>query len=191
MTKAATAVEPAASGMSLMGLSMGSTPAAPQAAVGRTVTFDTPSGRPEERQTKDTAFAGHGAGKGNVTSLPRPFKPADIGLIRSLHNTMPAAQLLRVLNNRLMADIGADAPLYTMKMLTDQIGELIGSHEVIGVSGWADIRKLIAQAAKDGTLARCTEQTIHDFAVVFQLNEKQFIHLKEVLLSATEEDDEE
>ena len=43
--------------------------------------------------------------------------------------------------------------------------------------------RLLAQARQSGVLQGINEQVIDDFAVVFQLNPKQVVQLKEILLS--------
>jgi hypothetical protein len=50
------------------------------------------------------------------------------------------------------------------------------------------MRKLINQARRDGVLGQVNEQVINDFAVVFSLNTRQVLALKDVLLDQGEED---
>ncbi len=55
-------------------------------------------------------------------------------------------------------------------------------------SGWAALRKLLAQARAAGTLDLITEQMIGDFAVVFLAAPNQVIRLKDVLLNREEDE---
>ena len=49
------------------------------------------------------------------------------------------------------------------------------------------VRKLLAQARRAGVLDQINEQVINDFAVVFQLNAKQVVELKDIVLGAKED----
>ena len=119
---------------------------------------------------------------GNRFSSAREFTVAEKALIRKMHGYVPAPQLLALLNERLVCDLGEDAMPYTMEQLHDQIGE--GTEAPAGTNDWANLRKLLAKASRSGVLASITEQTINDFAVVFSLNARQVLHLKDVVLSA-------
>ncbi|WP_143516244.1 hypothetical protein [Pusillimonas sp. T2] len=115
----------------------------------------------------------------------RGFTPAEKALIRKVHGYMPTAQLLSILNERLICDLGPDAGLYTLDQLTAEIGDLTpvtpaGGHD------WGSLRKLLAKARRDGLLELISEQTINDFAVVFSLNAKQVLNLKDIVLPAKE-----
>ncbi len=115
---------------------------------------------------------------------PRPardFTEAERALIRKVHGFMPAQQLLALLNERLACDLGPDATPYSMDQLHGQIGSFAAPVPV-GGHGWAAQRKLIAQARKAGVLDTVTEQVIDDFAVVFSLNPKQVLYLRDTLL---------
>lgn len=116
------------------------------------------------------------------------FTPAEKGLIRKVHGYMPAVDLLRTLNERLVSHLGPDATLYTMEQLYAEIGDAAG---VVPAGGhdWASLRKLLAKAKRDGVLGSITERVIHDFAVVYSLNMKQFLSLKEIVLKAKEEEE--
>lgn len=120
-----------------------------------------------------------------VATTARPFTAADNGLIKKMHGFMPAQQLLDILNERLVCDLGPDATLYTM----DQLYAEIGDHVAVPVGGhdWPSLRKLLAKAERDGVLGLIDEQTINDFAVVFSLNSKQVMVLKDIILQAKEE----
>lgn len=112
---------------------------------------------------------------------PRAFTAAEKSLIARVHGYMPAPQLLKVLNDRMCADLGADAPLYTAQQLHAEIQALKPSDSP--VSGWANVRRRLAEARRDGVLQQVTEQTIDDFAVVFSLTAKQVLYLKDIFLS--------
>jgi hypothetical protein len=110
----------------------------------------------------------------------RGFTEADRSLIRKIHGYMPRMQLLSILNDRLRADIGSDAPPYTIEQLHAEIAALPGAKPG-GDHGWAGLRKLLAQARRAGTLDRINEQVINDFAVVFSLSPKHLMRLKDIL----------
>jgi hypothetical protein len=121
-------------------------------------------------------------------SIPpaRDFTPAEKALIKRVHGFMSANQLLEILNERLVCDLGPDAGRYTMDQLYAEIGEAPpatpdGGHD------WASLRKLLAKARREGLLDIITEQTIQDFGVVFSLNQKQLMTLKDTLLSQEED----
>ena len=116
----------------------------------------------------------------------RDFTPADKGLIAKLSGFMPTEQLLTVLNERLLADLGPDASPYTMQQIFEEI-EKVGTPTPKDGHDWASLRKLLATARRNGVLDRIDEQRIDDFAVVFSLTPAQVLRLKDVLLS-TEDD---
>lgn len=116
----------------------------------------------------------------------REFTAAEKSLIRKVHGYMPAQQLLGILNERLACDLGPDAKPYTMEQLYAEIGDASGGAPV-GGHDWPSLRKLIAKAHRTGTLNAVTEQVIIDFAVVFSLNQKQVLVLKDIILQAKEE----
>ncbi|PND30182.1 hypothetical protein C1I89_29890 [Achromobacter pulmonis] len=116
----------------------------------------------------------------------RDFTEAERALIRKIHGFMPAQQLLALLNERLACDLGPDATPYSMEQLHAAIGGL-ASPAPAGGHGWAAQRKLIAQARRAGLLAAVTEQLIDDFAVVFSLNPKQVLVLRDTLLQPQED----
>lgn len=117
----------------------------------------------------------------------REFTPAEKVLIRKVNGFMPAPQLLGLLNERLMCDLGPDALPYTMEQLYAEIG---GAAIVTPAGGhdWPSLRKLLAKAARDGVLDAVNEQVINDFAVVFSLNPKQVLALKDIVLQAKEDE---
>ena len=116
----------------------------------------------------------------------REFTDAERALIRKIHGFMPAQQLLALLNERLACDLGPDATPYSMEQLHAAIGGL-ASPPPAGGHGWAAQRKLIAQARKAGLLDAISEQLIDDFAVVFSLNPKQVLVLRDTLLQPKED----
>ncbi|WP_406625382.1 hypothetical protein [Acidovorax sp. SDU_ACID1] len=121
-----------------------------------------------------------------VAKPARDFTEAERALIRKIHGFMPAQQLLALLNERLACDLGPDATPYSMEQLHTAIGGL-ASPAPAGGHGWAAQRKLIAQARRAGLLATVTEQLIDDFAVVFSLNPKQVLVLRDTLLQPQED----
>lgn len=115
----------------------------------------------------------------------RDFTDAERALIRKIHGFMPAQQLLALLNERLACDLGPDATPYSMEQLHAAIGGCAVAAPTGGLD-WAAQRKLIAQARRAGLLAAITEQLIDDFAVVFSLNPKQVLVLRDTLLQPQE-----
>ncbi len=133
------------------------------------------------------AGGGNAPSQSDATPKPRAFTAADKALIRKLHGFMPPSQLLGVLNDRLVADLGQKAVRYTVEHLHAEIGE-VASTAPDGGHDFAALRKIIAAARRDGTLADITEQVIDDFAVVFSLNTRQVLRLKDIILPAKESD---
>lgn len=130
--------------------------------------------RPEARRLGHTAPRAGGA---------RSFTPTDKSLIKSVSGYMPARQLLKVLNERLAADLGPDAQPYTMEQLHAEIGSTAAP---ANAGDWAGLRKLLATARREGVLDLVTAQVIDDFAVVFSLSSAQVLLLKDVVLAARE-----
>lgn len=112
----------------------------------------------------------------------RDFTPADKALIRRVHGYMPPLQLLGILNGRLAGDVGAGALLYTMDQLKAEIASATAPGAVVG-NDWGALRKLLAKARREGILDLINEQVINDFAVVYSLNQKQVMTLKDILLN--------
>jgi hypothetical protein len=104
--------------------------------------------RPEARRL--------GKGVGNAFGSARAFTDAERALISKLHGYMPAAQLLGILNERLMSDVGPDAMLYSMEQLYAEIGEAAAASG--GTRDWPSLRKLLAQARRSGVLEAVSEQ---------------------------------
>jgi hypothetical protein len=115
---------------------------------------------------------------------PKAFTPAEKSMIRRLWTLMPAQQLLDILNDRLQADRGEAVVLHTMAQLEEEIGPAMPRPERPG--DWAGMKKLLAHAARQGILGRISEQVIEDFAVVWSLNSKQVVTLKDIVLAAKE-----
>lgn len=114
---------------------------------------------------------------------PRPFTTADKSLIKQVHGFMPAEQLLALLNERMVADLGDGVPPYTMTALHAEISQISGAVVAQGTD-WSSLRKLMAQAGCSGILDKITLQTINDFAVVFGLSPAQVLRLKDVVLES-------
>ena len=121
----------------------------------------------------------------------RTFTSGDRSLISKIHGYMPPMQLLGILNDRLRSDLGANVQPYGMGQLDAEIAALraskTGGDGSRNETGWAGMRKLLAQARHEGTLDRINEQVVGDFAVVFSLSPKQLIQLKEILLQPKED----
>jgi len=111
----------------------------------------------------------------------REFTPAELSLITKVHGFMPAQQLLDILNERLRCDLGEDAQPYTLAQLQVVVSRFAPAAPA-GGHDWASLRKVLAQARRAGVVAKITEQLINDFAVVFGLNARQVMALKDVLL---------
>lgn len=129
---------------------------------------------------------------GPVTRMPaaaasRPFGAADKALIRSVHGYMPAAQLLGVLNARLLAD-DERAPPHTLEQLQAEIHAL-ASDGPVAAGDWASLRKTLAAARASGLLDAVTEQALQDFCVVFSLSPAQAVRLKDTIAAAQDEGD--
>ena len=116
----------------------------------------------------------------------RDFTVADKALIKRVHAFMAPAQLLLTLNERLVGDLGDEAQRYTMEQLHAEITTL-GATKPQGSQDWSSMRKVLAQARRSGVLMRVEEQVILDFAVVFSLNAKQVMTLKDIVLKAAKE----
>lgn len=126
------------------------------------------------------------AGGSEARSSAREFTEAERSLIKKVHGYMQPAQLLAILNERLMCDLGPDALPYTMDQLHAEIGVSVESPKG-GAQDWASLRKLLAAARRAGVLGKINEQVVDDFAVVFQLNAKQLMSIKDIVLRAGEE----
>lgn len=112
----------------------------------------------------------------------RQITLAEKSLISKVHGYMPALQLLGILNERLRFDLGPTATAYTMDQLKAEIDANAVTLED-GPSDWSGMRKLLNKARKSGVLSLITAQLINDFAVVYSLNTKQVLLMKDVLLN--------
>lgn len=118
---------------------------------------------------------------------PREFTAPDKALIRKVHGYMAPLQLLGILNERLVCDVGDSATLYNIDQLKAEIASVTTAVPVTG-NDWGTLRKLLANARREGVLDLINEQVIDDFAVVYSLSQKQVLTLKDILLN--QEDDE-
>lgn len=119
----------------------------------------------------------------------REFTVSDRALIAKLHNVIEPGRLLSLLNDRLCFDLGPGAAPYLMEQLRVEIDRLAAAKASGGLS-WTNMRKLLSQAEEDGVLQQIDEQVIKDFAVIFSLNERQLMKLKDILLPIDDEGDE-
>lgn len=113
----------------------------------------------------------------------RAFTTADKSLIKNCHAFMPAAQLLGILNERMHADVGADAPDYTLEQLH---AETSTQQQSAAASDWSSLRQTITIARRCGLLHEITPQVVDDFAVVYSLSSAQHMHLRDVIRSVKE-----
>lgn len=143
----------------------------------------TPEGRRLHKVAESTGVA---AGAGGQTA--REFTPAEKSLIQRMHRFTSASELLGILNERLSFDLGAAAVPYRLEQVSREISQLTVPAPVSG-RDWVGMRKLISQARRDGVLPLINEQVINDFAVVFSLNTRQVLALKDVLLQQNEEEE--
>jgi hypothetical protein len=109
------------------------------------------------------------------------FTAADRALIKRLRGYMPAAQLLALLNERLTTDRGEKANLHTLDQLQ---AELQAQPDTVGAGDWAALRKLLANAQRDGVLAKITDDVLQDFSVVYGLSQARSLRLRDVVLEA-------
>jgi hypothetical protein len=113
----------------------------------------------------------------------RPFSPAEKSLIRHMHHVLPPADLLRVLNDRLQADVGPGVPLWTLEQVHAETTTL---QRTSGASDWEGLRQIVRLARHGGVLDSITAEVINDFAMVFQLSSAQLMTLRDVIRSAKE-----
>ena len=141
----------------------------------------TPNGR---RLQKNSVISGNAALP--AAQSDREFTDAEKSLIQRMHKFTSASELLGILNERLSFDQGATDVHYSLEQLSAEISRLTVPAPV-NVRDWVGMRKLINQARRDGVLGQINEQVINDFAVVFSLNTRQVLALKDVLLDQDEE----
>jgi hypothetical protein len=120
---------------------------------------------------------------------PREFNVAERSMIHRLHGFMAPEQLLSILNDRLVADIGEGAVRYSMDNLYAEIKSGMGNSEDTAFD-WANLRKRLAAARKSGLLDQIDAQVIEDFAVVFSINTRQAMTLKDILLQDQDQEEE-
>ncbi|MDL5034370.1 hypothetical protein QRD43_20880 [Pelomonas sp. APW6] len=120
-------------------------------------------------------------------SSPRQFTSADLSLIKKVGRFMPQPQLLKILNDRLRIDAGDSAASFTPEQLQQELARQ-GAVNAGGGRDWTSLRKRLAIARREGVLATITEQVINDFAIVYQLNAKQVLELKDIVLPASREE---
>jgi len=111
----------------------------------------------------------------------RAFTTPEKSLIRKVHGFLHAQQLLDLLNDRLVADLGPAVVKYTMEQLQ---AELVDQVDTTQTSDWAGLRKTLALARRAGLLDTITPQILDDFTVVYQLSAPQAMRLKEILASS-------
>ncbi len=114
---------------------------------------------------------------------PRAFTPSDKSLIKHTASFMPTLDLLRILNDRMRADLGPDAPEYTLEQLQSEIS---ATRQDAVATDWAGVRQVLQVARRCGVLEQITPQVIDDFATVFNLSSAQRMHLRDVIRSAKE-----
>ena len=122
----------------------------------------------------------------NPAQKSNGFTAADKALIRKVHGYMAPLQLLGILNERLICDQGGSAALYTIDQLKAEIASVTTAVPSSG-NDWGTLRKLLAKARREGVLDQINEQVINDFAVVYSLNQKQVMTLKDILLNGEDE----
>lgn len=154
--------------------------------------FDAPTAAPAASPAARSPFDNMVAdvtGEGlPVPALELSFNDADLTLIRRIGAFMPMHKLLEVLNERRACDLGTDKNPYSIEQLAAKVSELHGAKDPTALGrDWPSLRKLLAQARRAGVLEQINEQVIDDFAVVFQLNAKQVVELKDIVLDAKED----
>jgi len=143
-----------------------------------------PAGSVRQHRMDDASPAARSAG--SPQQKQRDFTAAEKALIRRVHGYMPPLQLLGIINGRLAGDVGTGAVLYTMDQLKAEIASVTAPGAVDG-SDWGALRKLLTKARREGILDLINEQVINDFAVVYSLNQKQVMTLKDILLKGEDE----
>jgi hypothetical protein len=148
---------------------------------------DSCKGRSEARRLGSPAAAElKPQARGSGNSVPaRAFTAAEKALIAKVHGYLPAQQLLGILNERLVCDLGEDANRYTMEQLYAEIGGVAGAVPA-GGHDRASLRKLLSRAKHSGVLNAITDEVISDFAVIFSLNDRQLLVMKDVVTQARE-----
>jgi hypothetical protein len=127
----------------------------------------------------------NGNGTRPQADQPRAFTVAEKALMRSLQGVLPIGDLLRILNDRLRADVGAHAPAYTLEQLHSELKNVAPAET--SPRTWAGLRRVLAEARTAGVLVAITPQVIEDFAVVYSLAPAQLMHVRDVVRAAQEE----
>ena len=123
--------------------------------------------------------------RSRVPKAPRAFTQAEKSMIARLHQHMPTAQLLDILNARLAIDAGAAAVPFTVAQLQAEVDAIAATAASDG--DWASLRKLLATARRSGLLRSITAQVIDDFAVIWKLSPAQHMHVRDVIRNAQED----
>jgi len=138
----------------------------------------------DRKEAKRLRVATNGQPPAAAGPPARAFTEPERALIRAMHGYLPAAELLRILNERMTADVGADAPLYTLEQLYEATRGLATARA--GADDWTSLRRLLADARTSGLLEHITPTLLEDFAVIFQLTVAQATHIKDVVQHAKE-----
>jgi hypothetical protein len=109
----------------------------------------------------------------------------EMGLVHKMYKVLPHRELLNVLNERRSGN--PKLAVLTLEDLAASISSM-GIAPPRGDSSWLGTRKLLAAARRSGTLSLITEQLIDDFAIVYSLNARQVMTLKDVALAAADEE---
>lgn len=119
----------------------------------------------------------------------RDFTPAERALAGKMHRLVSRESLLEMLNERLAFDLGPDAAPYKMEQLQAMLAEIGVAAAATPAANPANsrvaLRRLLAQARRDGVLDLIDENVIDTFAVVFSLSPKQVLALKDIVLENT------
>lgn len=107
----------------------------------------------------------------------RPFTPADKSLVSKVRSFMLPTQILALLNERLLNDLGPGAVMYTL----DNLQPLLNDFPTAAAGDdWASLRQTLATAKREGTLTLIDWQCLDDFAIVYSLSAGQLSRLKDV-----------
>ena len=115
----------------------------------------------------------------------KPLTGAELALVRSIGNRIGARQLTELINARRRADKSAGAALLDEEDVVFAMAQR--PLQAPAGDGWAQTRKLLAKARRDGTLELVNEELIDAFAIVFSLNARQVMQLKDIVLPAKEQ----
>jgi hypothetical protein len=123
-----------------------------------------------------------------VTPPTVSFTDADFALIRRIGAFMPVHKLLEILNERRACDLGTDKDPTASSSWWPLSPTCTGPRirPLLGATGPA-CASCSHRPAAPGVLEQINNQVIDDFAVVFQLNAKQVVELKDIVLGAKED----